>query len=81
MNMSRLDPAVQDVASRGMFRKVGNGSSVLFCLDCWVGDFHLKAKYTRLFSISQRKEARISDMGCWIDNSWHWNFLWRRQLF
>jgi hypothetical protein len=46
-------------------RKVGNGNTTRFWLDKWVGEEPLKDKFPRLFSISNRIEAWVSDMKMW----------------
>jgi hypothetical protein len=43
-------------------RKVGNGNTTRFWMDKWVGEEPLKDKFPCLLSISNRKEAWVSDM-------------------
>ncbi|MCI26266.1 hypothetical protein A2U01_0047461, partial [Trifolium medium] len=59
----------------------GDGSKIRFWLDNWLLDEALKDIYPRLFMVSAQKEEVISAMGFLEENSWHWNLVWRRQLF
>jgi len=46
-----------------------------------VGQGILKDKYPRMFANSCQKEAKVSMVGEWIENSWKWKFDWRRNWF
>lgn len=62
-------------------RKVNNGNTTSFWWTKWRGFTTLKDKYSRLFSISNQKEAKIAEI--WLDRGTDsgWNFIWRRGLF
>ncbi|WJX88451.1 hypothetical protein P8452_70539 [Trifolium repens] len=62
--------------------RLGRGNKIRFWFDKWLIDCPLKDIYPRLFSVSaQRSFDTVSNMGFWEENLWHWNLLWRRQLF
>ena len=61
--------------------KIGNGDSVLFWEDCWAGNGVVKRVYPRLFSLSSYKDAKVVELGKWINGSWEWQLTWRRSLF
>lgn len=41
----------------------------------------MEAKFLRLYDISSNKEAKLYEIGWWINNSWVWNFQWRSWRF
>jgi hypothetical protein len=47
--------------AQNLSRKIGNGLSTRFWLDCWLGDNPLSVRYPRLFSISAFKEGVVGD--------------------
>jgi len=53
--------------------------------DRWIGRQPLKDRFPRLYSLTLSKDKVISEVGQWgnTDNveSFHWNLLWRRDLF
>jgi mannosylglycoprotein endo-beta-mannosidase len=60
---------------------VVNGASTSFWSQKWVGNFTLESTFPRLFSLSDQKEAMVSELAvCGVD-SIVWNFNWRRVLF
>ena len=65
--------------------KHGNGGTIKFWEDYWVGDRPLKESFPRLYSVSDSKEMAVSEMGDWISNKnreeFIWMLLWRRELF
>ena len=61
--------------------KIGNGDSVLFWDDCWADNGALKHVYPRLFSLSSCKDAKVTELGKWINGSWEWQITWKRSLF
>jgi len=62
-------------------RVVGDGRNISFWKDVWVGKDTLKAKFSRLFLLSEQQEAKVIDMGFWEEGEWSWNFRWRRKFF
>ena len=50
--------------------KIGNGEEISFWEDCWVGDEALKNVYLRLFSLSSCKDAKVVELGNWINGAW-----------
>jgi hypothetical protein len=50
-----------DFFSRGYF-KVGDGSSVRFWEDVWLGDTPLAQQYPSLFNLAQRKNVLVADV-------------------
>ncbi|GKV33735.1 hypothetical protein SLEP1_g42199 [Rubroshorea leprosula] len=62
-------------------RVVGKGNDTLFWYDKWVGEFSLKDRFNRLFSLSTDKEIVVSKKGEWSDGEWIWRWSWRRNLF
>ncbi|XP_057809058.1 uncharacterized protein LOC131023530 [Salvia miltiorrhiza] len=61
-------------------RRVGNGSNTSFWGQKWVGGSTLKLVFPRLFQLSSNKEARIGDLGKWVEGKWMWDLSWRREL-
>ena len=41
----------------------------------------LKRVFSRLFSISSTRTARVAEMGVWYDGLWVWDLAWRRPFF
>jgi hypothetical protein len=63
----------------GLKRSIGNGETTNFWLTNWTGDGALCMMFPRLFSLSEQKEALISEVvGEGFDSS---TLLWRRRLF
>ncbi|GKV25367.1 hypothetical protein SLEP1_g34816 [Rubroshorea leprosula] len=58
--------------------KLGDGKSVRFWLDVWVGEDPLANVFPRLFLLDTDKNCSIYDQGYWSDGSWCWRFQWRR---
>ncbi|GKV04880.1 hypothetical protein SLEP1_g16977 [Rubroshorea leprosula] len=82
-NLCRID--VMDPNSRGWLTggfklKLGDGQSVNFWKDVWTGDQSLANRFPRLYLASTDKDMRISQMGCWREDSWQWTLNWRRSL-
>jgi hypothetical protein len=70
----------QNWFAQNLEKKLGNGINTSFWNDNWVGNFSLKDRFPRLFSISTQKEAMVTDL-YYNDNNEHWTFLWRRRFF
>jgi hypothetical protein len=62
-------------------KKIGNGNSTSFWDEVWVGDQPLRQRFPRLFGISLQRDEVIGRMGRKVDERWHWEFRWRRNLF
>jgi hypothetical protein len=61
--------------------KVGRGDMTVFWDEHWIGDQPLRHTFPRLYGISEQKQGLIHDMGRMIDDVWHWDLRWRRNLF
>ncbi|KAH1240679.1 hypothetical protein GmHk_07G018478 [Glycine max] len=50
--------------------------------DSWLGEeYTLQQKYNPLYMISRQQHSIISKMGTFYEDSWRWDFKWRRNLF
>ncbi|GKV01589.1 hypothetical protein SLEP1_g14135 [Rubroshorea leprosula] len=65
----------------GFKLKLGEGNSVKFWEDVWIGDESLANKFPRLFLNSLDREKSIAQMGFWSNGSWSWSLEWRRPNF
>jgi hypothetical protein len=61
--------------------KVGRGDMTMFWDEHWVGEHPLRQAFPWLYGISDQKQGLIQDMGSMIDEVWHWDLRWRRNLF
>ncbi|PNX87107.1 ribonuclease H, partial [Trifolium pratense] len=69
-----------DWFSQQAFKKIGNGMKTSFWTDKWVGEFSLREKFPRLFSISLQKNVSVADV--WDASGIEiWTLVWRRRLF
>ena len=57
--------------------KVGNGKSISFWKDNWMGGISLSNEFPRLYALLVHKNAFIADMR---SDRGSWNILYRRQL-
>nr|GEV07216.1 RNA-directed DNA polymerase, eukaryota [Tanacetum cinerariifolium] len=57
-------------------RKFGNGESIRFWLDKWIGNYKLCVWFPRLFKFKRNKEVFVSDTGCWDHIRWNWCWDW-----
>ncbi|GKV34650.1 hypothetical protein SLEP1_g43008 [Rubroshorea leprosula] len=64
----------------GFKLKLGEGISVKFWEDVWIGDETLANKFPRLFLNSLGRTKSISQMGFWSNGSWNWSLEWRRPI-
>ncbi|XP_068497961.1 uncharacterized protein [Phaseolus vulgaris] len=60
---------------------VGDGKGISFWEDSWLSCGALKVVFPRLFSLSLAKDAKVAELGNWIDGVWVWHFVWRRSFF
>ncbi|GKV01533.1 hypothetical protein SLEP1_g14082 [Rubroshorea leprosula] len=65
----------------GFKLKLGEGNSVKFWEDVWIGDESLANKFPRLLLNSLGRAKSISQMGFWSNGSWSWSLEWRRPNF
>lgn len=80
MNFSRA-VGWQGGGMRSNFQcKIGNGLSIKFWEDCWLGEESLKVKFRRLFRASAQKNSVIGEIGEWVGGEWKWKFEWIRNL-
>lgn len=61
-------------------RRVGQGNCTKFWIDNWADDAGLLNSFNRLYRLSNQQNHYIKDMGVWEDNTWKWQFEWRREL-
>ncbi|GJX02450.1 putative RNA-directed DNA polymerase, eukaryota, reverse transcriptase zinc-binding domain protein [Tanacetum coccineum] len=57
-------------------RKLGNGESIRFWVDKWVGNYKLCDRFPRLFRLERNKEVHVGDRGCWDHIGWNWCWDW-----
>ena len=70
------------IIHQNMTWRVGCGDRVRFWQDPWIGQgCSLQQKYNQLFFISRQQNLSISNMGKFSQNTWSWDFRWRRNLF
>jgi hypothetical protein len=62
-------------------KKVGNGRSTSLWTDAWLGNFTLKDRFPRLYSISIAKDVMVAEAGLRENDNWRWALDWRRNLF
>lgn len=60
---------------------IGDGLSIQFWLDNWLGDGFLKVKYFRFFVLCIMKDIIGVEMGVWDGWNWCWVMYWRRILY
>jgi len=62
-----------------------DGKQIKLWEDRWIGGQPLKDRFPRLYSLTLSKDKVISEVGQWESTynveSFHWNLLWRRDLF
>jgi len=62
-------------------RKVENGANTSFWHVAWKGTIAFRAKYPRLFFLSNQKEAKVGELGSFGHTDPNWLFSWRCPLF
>ncbi|GMI73525.1 hypothetical protein HRI_001021800 [Hibiscus trionum] len=60
---------------------LGDGSSIKFWLDHWIGEAPLQHAFPRIYALSNNKEGTVSEFGQKIGSVWIWNITLRRGLF
>lgn len=66
--------------SNAVVRKLGDGNTVRFWLDTWIGNAPLAVRFDRLYQLSSQKQSVLADMGSWQNGIWRWSLSWRRDL-
>nr|KYP66064.1 Putative ribonuclease H protein At1g65750 family [Cajanus cajan] len=61
-------------------RVVGDGGSVRFWHDRWVGGVILSETFPRLYSLAKKKQSTVGENGLFVEGGWQWEFQWRRRL-
>ena len=61
--------------------RVGNGKSIKFWKDKWVGELSFEILFPRLYSLSIQKECFVFDVYQIYGGIIKWNLLFRRSLF
>jgi mannosylglycoprotein endo-beta-mannosidase len=62
-------------------RSLGNGLSIRFWRDVWIGDSPLCLKFPRLYSLSMQKDVCVGELLMVEGDRRWWNLNWRRNLF
>ncbi|GKC42947.1 reverse transcriptase domain, reverse transcriptase zinc-binding domain protein, partial [Tanacetum coccineum] len=60
-------------------RRVGDGWDTYFWADRWRGDMCFKDRFTRLYHLDSRKEAKVAEKGEWVEGIWKWKWEWVRE--
>ncbi|XP_057425981.1 uncharacterized protein LOC130719376 [Lotus japonicus] len=64
----------------GLLRRLGEGDSVLFWKDVWIGEEPLRDRYDALYCASAQQDNLVRDCGTWVAGEWNWEFNWNRFL-
>ncbi|RZB71032.1 LINE-1 retrotransposable element ORF2 protein [Glycine soja] len=59
---------------------VGDGQSILFWYNKWLGSEPLKDAFPELFAISSQQLVSVGNTGSWRKDQWTWGLTWKRQL-
>ena len=59
---------------------IGDGSKVLFWLDCWCGSSSLAARYPELYRLSCSKEPSVADLMRFSNGVLHWEIQFCREV-
>jgi hypothetical protein len=80
--LSILDPnsVIGLVLRENIKFKIGDGSSILFWSDVWIGSNALRSIFPRLYQNSTFRNGLVNEMGQWVNDQWRWNLVWRRNL-
>ncbi|GKV23017.1 hypothetical protein SLEP1_g32806 [Rubroshorea leprosula] len=65
----------------GFRLRIGEGKGVSFWWDEWCGEGCLANIFPRLYLLSTGKDKECYQMGNIQEDTWKWNFSWRRTLF
>ncbi|KAL9691756.1 hypothetical protein QQ045_012182 [Rhodiola kirilowii] len=83
-NIFRIVQGNSEVAlafREGIKLKLGRGNNIAFWEDAWAGDKSFKIQYPKLFSLAVDNQAKVGEMGYWVDGVWHWLLTFRRPLY
>ncbi|PWA77105.1 RNA-directed DNA polymerase, eukaryota, Reverse transcriptase zinc-binding domain protein [Artemisia annua] len=61
-------------------RRVGNGESICFWDDCWLGSSCLSHMFSRLFELETDKLCNLKERCSISDGVVEWKWAWRRQI-
>ncbi|GMI86725.1 hypothetical protein HRI_002341800 [Hibiscus trionum] len=61
--------------------QVGDGASIKFWSDWWIGNAPLMSNFPRIYALSVNKTGRVADFGVKDSQGWNWNVVLRRQVF
>ncbi|KAL4386357.1 hypothetical protein GQ457_09G021100 [Hibiscus cannabinus] len=75
------DDVVGNLLRNNFIIQVGDGKSISFWSDLWLGDFPLKSRFPRIYALSGNKVGKISEFGKKDESGWVWNLQLRRQPF
>jgi hypothetical protein len=59
---------------------IGDGFSILFWSNVWIGSNTLRSIFPRLYQIFTIQNGLVNEMGQWMNGHWRWNLVWRRNL-
>ncbi|KAE8687175.1 hypothetical protein F3Y22_tig00111022pilonHSYRG00184 [Hibiscus syriacus] len=72
--------AFRDCFRRNLCVRAGNGETVQFWHDVWLGSAPLKDRFPRLFALSNNKEGKVAEFRLHNDSGWVWDIQMRRNL-
>lgn len=55
-------------------KKIGNGSTVNFWTDIWLGLEPIAAVFPSIMAMHSEKDASVADMGMWTESGWKWKW-------
>ncbi|KHN42954.1 hypothetical protein glysoja_007484 [Glycine soja] len=70
----------QNFFQRAVSCDVGDGQSILFWYNKWLGSEPLKDAFPELFAISSQQLVSVGNAGSWRRDQWTWGLTWKRQL-
>ena len=60
-SIRNMDKGAERMIVNGIHILIGDGCNTLFWEDLWLGEFSLKDKFSRLFSVSLQKNSLVSN--------------------
>ncbi|CAM8979776.1 unnamed protein product [Rhodiola kirilowii] len=81
LNIVQGNSEVAEAFREGVKLKLGRGNDILFWDDVWAGAKALKCQYPKLYLLTEQSQAKVGEMGCWVDGVWHWQLTFRRTLY